>query len=336
MKSIVYASEYVPPEWIAAHGLRPRKIIPPSPRNQPELGMEGVCPYARAFVLAASQDAEADAVIVAATCDQMRRLAEWLGRPGDKPVFLMHVPRSWQRSSVREFFRGELARLGEFLVSLGGVAPSNERLAEVMGVYDRARRRLIESAGTLTAKELAVALVEYHELAEGVFPTPGAQPGVRHGRMPHEERPGGVPVALVGGPMLREELELFDVIEGYGGRVALDATDGGLRALPAALDPQRARQDPLAELAGAYFDIPGVFRRPNDGLYQALGAGLSASQGVRGIVLLRRVWCDLWHIEAARVKEWTSLPVLELELGDGFPGHERTRVRIESFLEMLR
>jgi benzoyl-CoA reductase/2-hydroxyglutaryl-CoA dehydratase subunit BcrC/BadD/HgdB len=105
--------------------------------------------------------------------------------------------------------------------------------------------------------------------------------------------------------------------------------------LPAAFDRERVRADPLGELTRAYFGtIPDVFRRPNDELYRWLGQELAARQ-VRGILLHRYVWCDIWHAELARLKQWSPVPVLEIDECDDDASLGRTAGRIEAFLEML-
>jgi benzoyl-CoA reductase/2-hydroxyglutaryl-CoA dehydratase subunit BcrC/BadD/HgdB len=92
----------------------------------------------------------------------------------------------------------------------------------------------------------------------------------------------------------------------------------------------------LQELAESYFTaIPDVFRRPNTGLYEWLEQKL-AERRVRGIVFRRYVWCDLWHGELQRLKQWSPVPVLEIDAGaDDLSAANRIQGRIESFLEML-
>ena len=90
-----------------------------------------------------------------------------------------------------------------------------------------------------------------------------------------------------------------------GGRVVLDATEGGQRTMPRRFDPARVASDPLQELADAYFDgIPDAFRRPNSRLYEWLGRELAARH-VQGIIFRRYLWCDLWHAELQRLKQWS-------------------------------
>ncbi len=135
----------------------------------------------------------------------------------------------------------------------------------------------------------------------------------RQGGLRQSPATGGIPLAVLGGPLLDPDYELFDLVEQLGGRVVLDATEGGERTLPRRSIRKRVAADPMQELADAYFDtIPDAFRRPNNRLYEWLASELAARQ-VRGIIFRRYVWCDLWHAELHRLRQWSSLPVLEID-----------------------
>ena len=129
--------------------------------------------------------------------------------------------------------------------------------------------------------------------------------------------------------------ELFELVERFGGRVVLDATDTGERTLPRPLDRRRLGEDPLTELADAYFSIPAVFRRPNSGLYRYLEKEL-ADCSAPGIILRRYLWCDHWHAEAERLRQWSGLPLLELDVNDDPTLAGRLQTMVQSFLETLR
>ncbi len=76
----------------------------------------------------------------------------------------------------------------------------------------------------------------------------------------------GIGLAVLGGPLMETDYTFFNLIEQAGGRVVLDATEGGERTLPRRFDPEKLSSDPLRELSEAYFDcIPDAFRRPNAG-----------------------------------------------------------------------
>jgi benzoyl-CoA reductase/2-hydroxyglutaryl-CoA dehydratase subunit BcrC/BadD/HgdB len=313
MNAVGYCSPFVPAEWIAAHGLRPERL-----RLHPtEKLTRGICPYAGALMdaaLASTSWPDVSALVLATTCDQMRYVAVMLEQRGDRPIFLLNVPSTWQTPAVRQLYLDELRRLGRFLAGLGGRAPSNAELADIMLASNLAREE--ENSRGPTARG---ALSGWGDSATA---TPTLS---------------GIPLAILGGPLLETDCHIFDLIERAGGRIVLDATEHGQRTLPRPFDPARVAADPLQELADAYFDgIPDAFRRPDTQLYEWLGRELAARQ-VRGIILHRYVWCDLWHAEGQRLKQWSSMPLLELDVGpDDTGAPNRIQGRIEAFLEMLK
>jgi len=306
MHTIVYTCPYVPAEWIAAHGFQPRRLVPlPTDGASVAARVEGLCPYARAFVNDAVADG-VDGIVVTTLCDQMRRAYDLLVRATDTPVFLLNVPKTWQTVASRRLYIDELKRLGRFLVRLGGRAPSHEELAKTM-----------IAVGYAVHAVLPVAWASRPCLPD------------------HGQDARATPVAVVGGPLMQRDRVLFDLIEECGGRVVLDATETGLRGQPRAFDRRRLAEDPLMELADAYFSIPDASRRPNSELYRWLKEEL-AKTNVKGIVFHHYVWCDAWRAELARLKEWAGLPVLGLDSdGSGETNAARLRTRIHAFLEML-
>jgi benzoyl-CoA reductase/2-hydroxyglutaryl-CoA dehydratase subunit BcrC/BadD/HgdB len=317
-RAIAYCSPFVPAEWIAAHGFRPLRIIPD---GAPTPATEGACPFAKAFICAATEPGTADAIVMTSTCDQMRRAAEFTGRRTNVPVFLLGVPVTCGTSTAQRMYHNELGRLGRFLVTLGGAPPSHETLITQMIRYDAARSALRQSRPFICAKAFAQAIEQLGESPSG--PTPSQQSS------------NGIPIAIVGGPVSHGDRFIYDLIEHAGGRVLLDATETGTRTLPEAFDRRRLNDDPLLELADTYFRIPDVFRRPNDGLYQYLRDNL-ADKVIRGVILVRCLWCDLWHAEFPRLREWLNLPSIDIDLTGDTGEAPRIRTRIESLLESLR
>jgi len=297
-RTIVYTCPYVPAEWIAAHGLRPRRLIPlPVEGESIAMRVEGLCPYARAFANEAVADGAADGIVATTLCDQMRRIYDLLVRDNGKPAFLLNVPKTWQTVAAQKLYVEELKRLGRFLVRLGGRSPSSEELAKTM----------IEQEGFMQA----------------VPPR-------------NEVEAHGVPIAVVGGPLTQRDRVLFDLIRESGGYVVLDATETGRRGQRRAFNRRRLVEDPLLELADAYFSIPDASRRPNSELYEWLKMEL-ARTGARGVVFHHYVWCDAWRAELARLKEWVGLPVLGLDSdGHSETNLARSQNRIRAFLEMLQ
>ncbi len=369
MKTLGYCSPLIPPEWIAAHGFKPRWL--PWTREPGLIVIRpgrGLCPFAGQVADAVRVGVEVDAIVLTTTCDQMRRIAGLVEHEATLPVFLANIPVTWETETSGNFYLDELQRLGRWLVALGGTAPTNSQLVSLWHRYEEARRALLAIRDRMSAKQFTEAILA---LRSGDLATPSpenqfkklseeeenssekllAGEGNQSEKLPsatcrtRQEGRGaggeggqfGIPLAILGGPLVPQDFDLFDLVEAVGGRVVLDATDAGPRTLPAAVDRHRMDEDPLAALADAYFTtIPDVFRRPNDALYRWLAAEIDAC-GIRGILFRRYVWCDLWHAELFRLKQWSSVPLLEIDVV-GAEGSARCRTsgRLEAFLEMLR
>jgi benzoyl-CoA reductase/2-hydroxyglutaryl-CoA dehydratase subunit BcrC/BadD/HgdB len=326
MKKLVYSCPFVPAEWIAAHGLSPSRILPgPADVSAFAGASAGVCPYAAAFLHALSRDDEAEAAVLTTVCDQMRRGFEQAQRTDRRPVFLLNVPSTWQTVTAQKIYMSEVERLGRFLIRLGGKKPSADELASVMREYDARRSGLREARGCVAPRRFSEAIAQFHR--EGMV-----DPGLREDAY----TPHGIPVALIGSPLMSHHFPIFDLIESGGGAVVLDATESGERTMPPPFDRRSLAADPFMTLVDAYFgQIPDAFRRPNNQLYQWLKRE-SAERGARGVILRYYTWCDKWHAELQRMKEWSEAPVLGISTGadKALDGHAISR--IESFLEMLK
>jgi benzoyl-CoA reductase/2-hydroxyglutaryl-CoA dehydratase subunit BcrC/BadD/HgdB len=298
----MYTCPYVPAQWIAAHGLQPHRLIPAPIEGASTIPrIEGLCPYARAFANDAAAGVEVTGIVLTTACDQMRRVFDLLVHRIETPAFLLNVPSTWQTVAAPRLYLDELKRLGRFLVRLGGREPSKEELARIM----------LDATASHPRDEDGV-----HGIPCGCG--------------------SGAPVAVVGGPLMQRDRVLFDIVHECGGRIVLDATETGQRSLPAPFDRRRLTDDPLLELAQVYFQIPDVSRRPNGELYRWLAAELPRA-GARGVILHHYVWCDKWHAEFERLKEWAHLPMLRLDSeGRGEMDSPRVRNRIHAFVETLR
>lgn len=337
MIQVAYSSPFVPVEWIAAHGLHPvwmHRLVTGTALGS--LARRGVCHYANAVVEQVLAGGDIAAMVLATCCDQMRYAAahcqqQYIQKQCEVPTFLFNVPSTWGHEAVERLYRDELVRLGRFLELLGGRSPDRDDLKACMRRYDAARCEARQCWPSVS-------------IGTGMAPA-------RYGRwlaalrdrgevLADEQRvsdPGqSVPLVLLGGPLLEDDLVLLEWVAEAGGGVVLDASEWGERTLPAPLDEVRLEADPVGELARMYFrEIPDVFRRPNTRLYEWLARHVEARQA-RGILLWRRLSCDLWHAELEPMRRWSPVPLLDIEAvdADGLAA-ARTRGRIEAFLEML-
>ena len=323
MKNIIYTSPFVPAEWIIAHGLKPDRIVVGQPTLDRSCATEGMCPYAQSFVDTVSRDESQSAVVLTTTCDQMRRAADLFALRCRVPVFVMNVPFTWKTPGSFRLYISELHRLGRFLVKIGGRTKSEKNLMDVMCRYDNLRQKLRSTRGNMTSRHFNEAVTNIGSLVD--IPD-----------LSDMNDSGSIPLAIIGGPLPSSDYWLLDSIEEYGGRVAVDGTENGERGMPGPFDRNRLDQDPVQELANAYFlTIPDVFQRPNDRLYQWLKREIAESQ-VKGIIVRHYIWCDLWRAEVHRITEWAEIPVLHIDVDISAASRQRTLTRIQAFLEVFQ
>ncbi|NQV34814.1 MAG: 2-hydroxyacyl-CoA dehydratase, partial [Phycisphaeraceae bacterium] len=110
------------------------------------------------------------------------------------------------------------------------------------------------------------------------------------GLPPHNET-NGIPLALLGSHGMAQDEELKGLIEQMGGTVVSDGTEP--------LMPEFCNQNENAfdAMSRAYWGMmEDVFQRPNTRLYERMARCL-AKTPVKGVILRRYLWCDLWHAE---------------------------------------
>ena len=261
------------------------------------------------------------------TCDQMRRAFGIISRKCDVPSFLMNVPNTWQSAVAHELYTDELRRLGRFLIRQGGETPSNDALASIMLKYDIARTSILAGRESLSARQYAEKIAAFGR----------GGPDAVTGGASSVQLVSGVPLAIIGGPLMRQEFRIFDIVDESGGRIVLDATETGERGMCAPLDVEGLRDDPVEKLAGAYFGgIADASRRPDSELYDWFEQKLT-ERAVQGVIFRRYVWCDMWHAQLRRLKDLVELPVLDVDTAGDFESERnRTAGRIRAFLEMLQ
>ena len=124
--------------------------------------VEGLCVYAQAWISEALMDEDAGGIVLALTCDQMRRAFEILREQARVPCFLFNIPATWQTVQARKLYRDEIVRLGRFLVSLGGRAPSKEDLTEQMLRQEYA---IASDTALMTPGKISLAIAGPHGMA---------------------------------------------------------------------------------------------------------------------------------------------------------------------------
>jgi benzoyl-CoA reductase/2-hydroxyglutaryl-CoA dehydratase subunit BcrC/BadD/HgdB len=164
MDRVLYSSPHIPRQWIAAHCMEPHLLHPSGDFvHECVERVEGLCTYARAWISSALADRHAAGIVLAMTCDQMRRAFEILSEHALVPCFLFNIPATWQTVQARRLYRDEIRRLGRFLVGLGGRALSAKDLADQM-----LKNENIVACDKATCKsgKIPLALIGPHGMAD--------------------------------------------------------------------------------------------------------------------------------------------------------------------------
>ena len=152
-KDLLYTCSYVPEEIVLAAGFRPRRFLPEG-RPADAWIHPNTCGYVKNVLAAAldSEDLDAVGIIIANSCDAMRRLYDlWTGYVPRVPAFFLDVPKKSDDDSIA-FFASELARLSEWLHGeLRGTRVTETNLGEAARTCNEIRSLMGEVFGLQAA-----------------------------------------------------------------------------------------------------------------------------------------------------------------------------------------
>ena len=273
--SAVYSSPWVPAPVLQACGFKPVPVYDFTEIQDEGLAQvftEGRCPWSQIFSQY-SASASCDVIILATTCDQMRRSAETITT--DTPVFVLNVPTTNSPQALR-FYQAEVGRLASCLTGISGIEPTSKSLEEAISDFN--------APGPSPATE---------SIDDGSS-TPLCLLGSH------------LPMSFSGFSNILSDAGGTIVINGLESGPACTPN-----LMPATIGD--APEAVVAHLSETYFtSISDIFRRPNDEFYGWLAAELKRQQA-KGVLIVKNSWCDQWTVETVRLREWCEIPVLELE-----------------------
>ena len=334
-EAVGYFCSYVPVELIHAAGFTPvRMLLGPPPGDAAGAFMQPFCcSFARSLLegLAGGTYDYLSAVIMPHTCDTIRNLSDLVetAAPGMRVMRLM-VPTITHTPEAVDFMVEELAALKRELEEVAGCEVGEEELRESIRLYNRCRSALAGLRETnpgnrlLYAAYLALQLTGPEDFLDLSAPLEKV-----------DDDEGAKRIAVVGGPV--PQLEVFDLLEEYGMRVAWDdlctasrfaagmvAEDGeplrclaerylGRRPCPTKLDPANRREEELVR-------------------------GIRAS-GAEGAVFAQQAFCEFHSFDYPGLKQrldGEGIPSVRLDLEHPFQPTGQMRTRLQALSEMLR
>ncbi len=338
--TVLYTCSYVPEEIIAAAGGAPRRFFPRGAAADAWMH-PNTCGYVQSMLATALDNGGVDAaaIIIANSCDAMRRLYDlWTEHIRAVPALFLDVPKQADADSI-VLFAAELRQLAKRLPAvLSARAIDAPRLQAAIRASNESRRVMAEvfaaqrAAGgsnvgtrvfdlclagtTEPGKDLAARSKEYLAGAEGTHPS--------------APRPR---IVLSGGLMSRRDV--VAEIEHAGAQVVALDTCLGLRHYHGLVAEDAP--DPFVALAGRYLTKPSCARM--QGLAERIGwiRRVAAEARADGIVFCTQKFCGPCVYDTPMLSEAcgsVGIPFLAIEHDYDGAGLEQLRARIGAFIEL--
>lgn len=140
-----YSCSYIPEELIAAAGFMPYRICGNKESNLADKYFPiNFCPYVKAVWEEIHHSSTFDALILATSCDAIRRLSDYVSYYKENlPVFMLDIPRKSDTSS-KDFFAHNLERLWFFLCKFNNINPKETDKIKASAIIINKKRALLK------------------------------------------------------------------------------------------------------------------------------------------------------------------------------------------------
>jgi benzoyl-CoA reductase/2-hydroxyglutaryl-CoA dehydratase subunit BcrC/BadD/HgdB len=339
-KDLLYTCSYVPEEIVLAAGFRPRRFLPEG-RPADAWIHPNTCGYVKNVLAAAldSEDLDAAGIIIANSCDAMRRLYDlWTGYVPRLPAFFLDVPKKSDDDSIA-FFASELTRLSEWLHEvLRGARVTETNLGEAARTCNEIRSLMGEVFGLQRAVPSGIPGAGVFDLCLAGTAQPKADFAADIRRLlagaKLEDGEARTPRIVVAGG-LNSERHVVAEIERAGARVVALDTCIGIRHYEECVEEA---PDQIAALARRYLTRRTCARM--EGLEQRIRCieKLADDTKADGVVYYSLKFCDpcLYDVPPiSRTLREQGIPFLWLEDDYASSSLGQMRTRIEAFLELI-
>ncbi|MDD3519748.1 MAG: 2-hydroxyacyl-CoA dehydratase family protein [Actinomycetota bacterium] len=142
---VAYTCSYIPEELIAAANLIPYRVYGNKESNLADKYFPiNFCPYVKAVWEEIHHNTILDAIILATSCDGIRRLNDYISYyEKELPVFMLDIPRKSDKDSLG-FFAHNLKNLWIFLCGISNVDPGNTDIIKASSSIINRKRTLLK------------------------------------------------------------------------------------------------------------------------------------------------------------------------------------------------
>ncbi len=360
-KVIGYFCPYVPEEIILAAGMIPIRLAFGGELEPATAGEEFLksysCPYARCclgYKLEGKNEYfnMLDAICVAQTCENMKRVSEYYEKYLGIPVFSIGMPHTHEASRSRpqalEYFKKELElfrqRLGDFAGKpIKGSAIRNsiklsnsirEKL-RLLFEYPREPSSPIEWRDAIRITQAGFVLEHNDYLSELDNLTQELEK-----KPPSGVKDNRVRLMITGSVLAVGDHKILDIVNESGGNIVADAVCTGSMFARKNVTIFGIMGNPIDALAERYlYNIPCPCMTDLDKRLSRI-AKIARDYNVSGIIYYNLKYCDSWRAEFPIIKNYLNdklkVPSLLLESEYSSSDVGVIKTKAEAFIEMLR
>lgn len=347
---------FVPEELIYAAGAVPICQIhggdPDSMEAAHSVVTRFICPFARAqigyrWLEEQSYYGLVDMLIIAISCQHLRKAADVWNYFTDVPVFRLGVPLEHKSGHSLDYFVDALRRTKVKLESLTGNKITDEKLKHAISVYNRMRELLKKISDMRSCDHLPISSLDFIKLNHASYL---ADPKVMIAALSsisqelekkEKQAPSGKPRLLLISPNIAlGDYRILKLIDEAGGEICFEEVCEGVRDY--AENVELNGKDLLNALAVKYLErreVPCAFMPDSFQERLDYAIGLAKKFQVDGIIWYQLKMCETYDIEStyfARHLKEAKIPMLKLESEYDMSDQGPLKTRIEAFLESLK
>ena len=341
-RTVGFACCYVPEEIIMAAGLRARRIIPKGQGSEANVRIHpNTCCYVKSMLADALAGAYADmeAVVLANSCDAMRKLHDLWNAYVKRPVSLfLDIPKK-RDAGAEAFFTSECTRLASRIgnlphgspVTKEGLCAAISRMNELRTAWAGLFKALSGQGNGKRAADVFALMLDGSGLGpadqasriKGLLQSPGSELRQQRGMR-----------ILVAGNILNSPVPV-SLIEDAGGAIVGFDTCFGRRHYETLTE--EGGRDPFEALARRYLQRPPCARMMGT-LDQVRELGKAMEEtAAQGVIIGAVKFCDNFTYGIPLLKDAVQAAgaaCLVLENDYEWSDPEKARIKIEAFLEM--
>lgn len=339
-RDVLYTCSYVPEEIILAAGCAPRRFLPRGATAGTWMH-PNTCGYVQSMLAAALENGgvEAAAIIIANSCDAMRRLYDlWTAHVRAVPALFLDVPKQADEDSIAMFALELRALADQLPAALSARAIETASLRAAIRICNEMRALMSEVFAAQRAAEgdgIGIRVFDFC-LAAATQPRADLPARLREfvARADREPRSTSRPrIVLAGGLVNRRDV--LAAIEQAGAQVVALDTCLGLRHYHGPVEEDAP--DPFIALARRYLTKPSCARM--QGLEERIRWTKHVADEARadGIIFCTQKFCGPCVYDVPMLSEKcraSGIPFLVLEHDYDGTGLEQLSERIGAFVEL--